>query len=96
MSAPDTASERKQLQDLVIVMSLQNDDYRHAAAGWSDADRAKKRELRKAREQTFQRVKVALARLGDREQLARLDKLPFDDRIAALDRYLSAPRAPRS
>jgi len=44
----------------------------------------------------FQRIKVVLARLGDRELLARLDRLPFNDRIATLDRYLSAAMPARS
>jgi hypothetical protein len=38
---------------------------------------------------------VALARLGEREQLQRLEKLPFQDRIAMLDRYLSSQQHAR-
>jgi hypothetical protein len=90
LSAPDPLAERRQLGDLLIMMSVQNDEYNHAATKWSDEARARKREARKQRDQTFQRIKVALARLGERDQLARLEKLPFDERIAALDRYLSA------
>jgi hypothetical protein len=93
VSAPDAVAERKQLGDLLIVLSLQNDDFRRAADGWTVEDKTKKRELRKAREQTFQRIKVTLARLGEREQLTRLEKLPFDERIAQLDMYLSTPLA---
>jgi hypothetical protein len=40
----------------------------------------------------FQQIRVALARLGERDQLARLEKLPFGDRIAELDRFLSQPK----
>jgi chemotaxis protein histidine kinase CheA len=96
LSAPDPVAERRQLGDLLITLSVQNDEYSHAAAGWTDESRARKRDARKQREQTFQRIKVALARLGEREQLARLEKLPFDERIAMLDRYLSAAVPARS
>jgi len=90
MSAPDPVSEKKQLHDLVIVMSLQNDEFNRAASGWTDEARVAKRTLRKQREQTFQKIKVALARLGERDQLSRLERLPFNERIATLDRYLSS------
>jgi chemotaxis protein histidine kinase CheA len=90
LSAPDPLAERRQLGDLLIMMSVRNDEYNYAATKWTDEARARKQEARRLREQMFQRIKVALARLGEREQLARLEKLPFDERIAALDRYLSA------
>jgi len=90
LSAPDPLAERRQLGDLLIMMSVQNDEYNHAATKWTDDAKLRKRDARRQRDQTFQRIKVALARLGEREQLARLEKLPFDERIGALDRYLSA------
>jgi hypothetical protein len=93
MSAPDPAAERKLLADLLLALSVQNDDFNKASGEWTDDARARKREVRKQREQTFQQIKVALARLGERDQLARLEKLPFDERIAAIDRYLSTPQA---
>jgi hypothetical protein len=93
LAAPDASAERKKLGDLLITLSLQNDDYNRASNGWTEDDKAKKREARKVREQTFQRIKVALARLGERDQLVRLEKLPFDQRIATLDKFLSAPPA---
>ena len=95
LSAPDPLAERRALGDLLIMLSVQNDEYNHAATKWSDDARARKRDARKQRDHTFQRIKVALARLGERDQLARLEKLPFDERIAALDRYLSAAAPPR-
>ena len=91
LAAPDAMAERKTLGDLLITLSIQNDDFQRASGGWTEEDKAKKREARKQREQTFQRIKVALARLGERDQLAKLEKMPFDQRIATLDRFLSAP-----
>jgi hypothetical protein len=96
LSAPDPLAERRQLGDLLIMLSVQNDEYCHAATKWTDDARARKQEARKQREQTFQRIKVALARLGERDQLARLEKLPYDERISTLDRYLSAAVPARS
>lgn len=96
LAAADPLAERRALGDLLIMLSVQNDEYMHAASKWSSDARTRKSEARKAREQTFQRIKVALARLGEREQLARLDKMPFNERIATLDRYLSAAVPPRS
>jgi hypothetical protein len=90
LSAPDPMAERRQLGDLLIMLSVANDEYTHAATRWSDDAKARKNEARKQREQAFQRIKVALARLGERDQLVRLEKMPFHERIAALDRYLSA------
>jgi hypothetical protein len=90
ISAPDPGAERRELGDLLIVLSIQNDDYTHAASSWTDAAKVRKRELLKERETTFQRIKVALARLGERDQLVKLEKLPFTERIAMIDRYLSA------
>jgi hypothetical protein len=90
VSAPDPGSERQELADLLIALSLQNDDFNRASSAWDDAAVARKRELRKQRDQTFNKIKVAMARLGERDQLARLEKMPFDERITALDRYLSA------
>ncbi|HEX2687498.1 MAG TPA: hypothetical protein VHN14_12815 [Kofleriaceae bacterium] len=90
LSAPDPVAERRQLNDLLIELSVQNDEYTQASAGWTEDARNRKRDARKQREQTFQRIKVALARLGERDQLARLEKLSFEERISMLDRYLSA------
>jgi hypothetical protein len=96
LSAPDPLTERRELGDLLIMMSVQNDEHAHNAGKWTDEGRARKREARKQREQVYQRIKVALARLGERDLLARLDKQTFDERIAALDRYLSAAVPPRA
>jgi hypothetical protein len=96
LAAPDPLAERRQLGDLLIMMSVRNDEYNHAATMWTDEARERKQEARKQREQVFQRIVVALARLGERELLARLEKLPFNERIATLDRYLSAAIPTRS
>jgi hypothetical protein len=91
VSSRDPAAERRELGDLLIVLSLQNDDFVRVSESWTDDAQARKRQLRKDREQTYQKIKIALARLGERDQLAHLEKQPFKERIASLDKYLSAP-----
>jgi hypothetical protein len=95
VSAPDPAVELRHLGDLLIMLSIQNDDFTKASTEWADDAQQRKRLLRKQREQTFQQIKVTLARLGEREQIQRLEKLPFQDRIATLDRYLSSQQPKR-
>lgn len=95
LAAPDPLAERRALGDLLIMLSVQNDEFVHASTKWSEDAKTRKHEARKQREQTFQRIKVALARLGERDQLAKLEKMPYGERIATLDRYLSAAVPPR-
>jgi hypothetical protein len=89
VSAREPVVERHRLGNLLIVLSLQNDGYAHAATEWTDDAKDRKRRLRKERDQTFLQIKVMLARLGERAQLAELEALPFSERIARLDRFLS-------
>jgi hypothetical protein len=89
VSTRDPSAERRSLGDLVIMLSILQDDFLRAADDWSDDARTRKRALRKEREQTFQRIRVSLVRLGDRDQLAKLERLPFNERIAALERYVA-------
>jgi hypothetical protein len=86
----DPAVERRELATLLATLKQQNADFDRASSGWTDEAKAAKRDLRKQRDQTFNQIKVALARLGDRDQLPQLEKLPFNERIATLDRYLSS------
>lgn len=90
VSVRDPAAELRELAELVKSLGTQNEDFSRAASAWSEDARARKRELRKRREQTFQRIKVALARLGAREQLSTLERLPFQERVEKLGAYLSA------
>jgi hypothetical protein len=93
VAAPDAAAERRQLADLLIMLSILHDDFEKASSEWAGDGPQRKRQLRKQREQTFQQIKVTLARLGERDQLQRLEKLPFQERIAVIDRYLSSQQA---
>jgi hypothetical protein len=89
VSTRDPSAERRSLGDLVIMLSILQDDFVRAADDWTDEARVRKRSLRKEREQTFQRIRVSLVRLGDRDQLSKLERLPFNERISALERYIA-------
>jgi hypothetical protein len=89
MTVRDPAAELSELAELVKSLGTQNEDFARAADAWSDDARARKRELRKQREQTFQRIKVALARLGAGEELTKLERLPFQERLEKLALYVS-------
>jgi hypothetical protein len=90
VSVRDTAGELHELAELVRSLGTQNADFSAAASAWGKAAVARKRELRRQREQTFQRIKVSLARLGARDLLSKLERLPFEERIDALGIYLSS------
>jgi hypothetical protein len=90
MTVRDPAAELSELAALVKSLGSQNDDFTRASDEWSDDARARKRELRKQREQTFQRIKVALARLGAREELSKLERLPFHERVDKLWLYVQS------
>jgi len=92
VSVRDPIAERRELADLLTRLSVQNADFERVSSSWTDEGRARKRELRKLREQTFQEIKVTLARLGERDRVNELEKMAFSERIATLDRYLSAQR----
>jgi hypothetical protein len=88
VSVRDPVAERRELSNLLASLSQQNHEFSIAERAWDDEARMRKRTLRKQREQTFQRIKVTLARLGAREQLSRLEKMSFSERIENLERYL--------
>ena len=90
VSVRDPVAERRELAELLATLSAQNADFVRVCSAWAEDVRGRKRELRKEREQTFQQIKVVLARLGERDRLAQLEKLPFAERITTLDRFMSA------
>ncbi len=95
VAAQDAAAEQSQLRALVDELARQHEEYESAAAGWSDDHRARKRVARRERERIFLEVRVVLARLGQVERLAELEKQPFKDRIRALSAYLDEVKQQR-
>ncbi len=86
------AGEREQLARLAAKLRQEHDGYERAGESWSrDADGVKK-ELRKARAQTLLDIQVVLARLGEVERLAELERLPFGKKVAHLEAFLEEAR----
>ena len=80
--------------------ALANDHraFENVSRGWSDADRAAKKRLRRQREVAYLAVLVTLARLGEIDLALRLEKLQFARRLEELERLVSRTgpaRAPK-
>jgi hypothetical protein len=74
--------EHKRLEELAMDLA------RHHRTVETADDNKEKREARKAREETLLEIKVLLARLGETDRLAAMDKLPFADKARELGKYL--------
>jgi hypothetical protein len=93
VAAHDTVAERRQLERLIGELKACHGDYERASAGWSAADRESKRQARRRREEAFLQVRVALARLGETGRLESIEKRPFGQRIAEVERYINELRS---
>jgi hypothetical protein len=89
-TVPDAtrARERERLADLTRLLRRQNEEHQRASQSWSREAEESRRQLRKARAQTMLDVQVELARLGEVERIARLEKLPFEAKLAELEAFL--------
>jgi len=81
--------ERERLGELATRLRAEHDEHERAAQGWTREAEDRKKELRKAREQTLLEVQVLLARLGEIEQLKELERLPFERKVAHLEAFLA-------
>jgi hypothetical protein len=93
-TAPDAtrAAEREKIAVLASKLRKEHDGYERASES-SDPDAAEiKRELRKARAQTLLDVQVLLARLGEVERLAEIERLPFEKKVTRLEEFLEEAR----
>jgi hypothetical protein len=88
VSMLDTTSAHEELRALVAVLEQKHRELEAAAQGWTEESRAQKNSLRKERDQSFLGVRIALARLGERERIDRLEKLPYQQRLDDLEKYL--------
>ena len=86
------AAEREKLTSLNAQLLEQHDAYEEAARGWSPESKAKKRDLIRAREETWLAISLLLARFGEVERLQGIEKVPFAQRIAQLSEYLEEAR----
>jgi hypothetical protein len=86
------ASERERLSALTAQLLAQHDGYETAARGWSPEDKAKKRDLFRAREESWLAISLLLARFGEVERLQGIEKVPYAQRISQLTEYLEEAR----
>jgi hypothetical protein len=89
-TAPDAARtrERERIAALTARLREEQDAYEAVAQSWSRESDEKKKDLRKARAQTLLDIQVELARLGEVDQLAELERLPFEAKVGRLETFL--------
>jgi hypothetical protein len=93
-TAPDAARsrERARLAELTQLLRQQHEEHERASQSWSREAEERRKSLRKARAQTMLDIQVELARLGEVERVARIEKLPFDAKLAQLEAFLDEAR----
>jgi hypothetical protein len=93
-SAPDASRGRDhaRIAELAARLRTEHAAYERAGQDWSRDAAEKKKQHRKARAQTMLDVQVALARLGEVDLLARLERLPFEGKLTELDSFLEEAR----
>jgi hypothetical protein len=86
------ARERERIGELARLLRTQHAEYERASQSWSREATEAKKALRKARAQTLLDIHVELARLGEVERIAALDKLPFEGKLEELQSFLEEAR----
>jgi cell division septum initiation protein DivIVA len=88
LAEPAPAQERGRVAELTEKLREQHDAFERAAAEWSGEARAAKRKLRQERQQTLADIYVALARLGETERVAALQKMSIGKQLEDVEDYL--------
>ena len=93
-TTPDAtrAGERDQLTRLAAKLRGEHDGYELACESNAADAPEQKKALRKARAQTLLDVQVLLARLGEVERLAEIERLPFERKVTRLEEFLEEAR----
>jgi hypothetical protein len=82
------SAERNHLAKLANELRDLHQQFESVSSAWSDDGHARKKQLRQARSVALLQVKVLLARLGEVDRLAQLERLPFERKIEQLEGYL--------
>lgn len=93
LSSPRPLEDLKQLKDSFVAFRTKHRAFEQIELNWSVDASTIKNELRQARAVAFLSVRLVLARLGELEQLARLERLPFKDRVEHLGNFLRVAAA---
>lgn len=80
--------ERVEIEELTADSARHHEAHERAAASWAADAAARRAEARKERADTALRIDVLLAHLGEVDLLNALAKLPFQQKIRELQRYL--------
>jgi hypothetical protein len=86
------AAEREKLAALADQLKTAHDAYEAAANAWGPDAKSQKRDHFRAREEKWLEISVLLARFGEVERLAGIEKVPFAARITQLSDYLEEAR----
>ena len=87
----DPSIARRPLELLLGRLESHHQSYERAAGGWSEPELSAKRKARRERERAFQALRAALARLGEVDRMAEIDKLPCGRRIEEIGKVLRDP-----
>jgi hypothetical protein len=82
---------RERLAKLTRTLKREHDEYEQAAQAWTPEAEEKKRDARKAREETLHAIEELLEREGEGDRLARLERLPFAAKLVELEAWIVAP-----
>ncbi|HSO40210.1 MAG TPA: helix-hairpin-helix domain-containing protein, partial [Labilithrix sp.] len=85
------AYERGKIAELVAQLAAQNEEFARAAAGWTDEDVQRKKDVLLARTQTMLAVDLQLARLGEIALVRELERLPFAQKLRRIEAFLAEP-----
>jgi hypothetical protein len=88
LSDATRSAEKNHLAKLATELRELHAQFESVSSAWSDDGHAKKKHLRQARAVALLQVKVLLARLGEVDRLAQLERLPFERKIEQLEGYL--------
>jgi hypothetical protein len=90
--APARAEELRHLAALLDELRAQQARFEQVSARFGAEDLRQRREQRVARARSVRGIYALLARLGELERIAALERAPFQAKIAELTNYLSAAR----
>lgn len=93
LSTADAGAERTRLRALVDSLRSRNEEFEKMAEKWSESAIAAKRRLRVERARVLHEIVVTLARLGEVQRIAVLDRLPYARKINELNQYVTSPLA---
>jgi hypothetical protein len=88
LSDATRAAEKNHLAKLATELRELHEQFESVSSAWSDDGHTRKKHLRQARAVALLQVKVLLARLGEVDRLAQLERLPFERKIEQLEGYL--------